>query len=54
MLSIALRKKILKNCLYIGYKPTSNSECLVRPLGQGLRLIKTDDSDNLTKKMTVL
>lgn len=54
MLSIALRKKILKKCLYMGYRPTVNSEPLVRPLGQGLRLIKTDDSDNLTKKMTVL
>ena len=31
MLSIAVLNKILDNCLYMGYKPTSNSEPLVRP-----------------------
>ena len=36
MLSIAALKKILNNCLYIGYKPTSNSRPLVRPNCQGI------------------
>ena len=37
MLSIAVLKKILNNCLYMGYKPTANFEpsCEAKELSWG-------------------